>query len=688
MNAAPDTDSGWSTRLWWTLVGAGLLDWSFRIVSHAPQFSWAAVTALLAGAWGLATVLSSWVPALAGGLAQRHGNAFAWATAVVSVLSFAVWAAVTVRASPNYGTDELAFDQFAAHLVTHGLNPYTHSMAGAFPMFRVSPGGYTYTLGGDRVTQLSYPSLSFLLYVPFLLLGWSRELGVGLDVIGWILSTLLIFRLLPRHLRPAALLVGSSVAYVQLSLIGLTDMLFMPMLLLAAYRWDRFGQDRRSYLGPVMFGLAMAVKQTPWPVLPFVLIGLALDEQARTDLRSGVRRAARYLALTLAAFLIPNLPYIVADPSAWVRGTLTPLTKSLVPAGQGAISFTLFLHLGGGSLFAYSLLTFSVLALLVVAYIGYYPLLKAATFALPAVAYFFAMRSYTAYLVSLVPPGLVAAQSISQPPLRAARAQLRSRPWAWASGALALLCVLVGAYALLAPAPLSVRITNVLTNGTNNIAEEIYVEVHNTSGAAARPAFTMQTASGVSSFWHVLSGPRRLAPGRTATYLIGSPDVDSQFTVNDGITVVAFLEHPTSVSISNRYLPDLWHVGFDPESFENPVALGHPVVVHARLLNEWNKPIRRASVPVTLSQSAALGQSLLGTPVPSSTRPRLASINGHNRGRQATAYTDAAGIATFTIVGRATSIYPDIFSAAIPSGPPLGYQATASASFLIRFRAR
>ena len=35
---------------------------------------------------------------------------------------------------------------------------------------------------------------------------------------------------------------------------------------------------RRTYIAPMAVGLAMAIKQTPWPVLAFVLCALALDE--------------------------------------------------------------------------------------------------------------------------------------------------------------------------------------------------------------------------------------------------------------------------------------------------------------------------------------------------------------------------------------------------------------------------
>ena len=53
---------------------------------------------------------------------------------------------VQIHNAPGYGTDELAFNQYAAQLASHGINPYTHSMAPSFSRFNVSPDGYTYTL--------------------------------------------------------------------------------------------------------------------------------------------------------------------------------------------------------------------------------------------------------------------------------------------------------------------------------------------------------------------------------------------------------------------------------------------------------------------------------------------------------------------------------------------------------------
>jgi uncharacterized membrane protein len=671
MPSTPTTDQNWSARLWWTLVGVLLLGRAFQIINDASNFSWAALAALGCGFWGLCTVLVSWVPQAATLRAQRRSNIFAWLTAVLTLVGFAVWAALYVHNTPAYGTDELAFDQYAAELVRHGLNPYTHSMAAAFPRFSVSPAGYTYTLTGARVTQLSYPSLSFLLYVPFLLLGWSRQLGVGMDVIGWSIATLLIFKFLPRPLRPVALLLSSAVTYTQLSVIGLTDMLFMPLLVVAAYRWDRFGRDWRSYIGPVAFGLAMAVKQTPWPILPFLLLALALDERTRTNLTEGARRAGRYLLAVVIAFLVPNIPYIIAAPSAWARGAFTPIFKSLVPAGQGAIGFSLFLHVGGGSLQAFTLLFVLVFVLLLVAYVGMYPLLRAATFALPAIAYFFAVRSYAAYLVALIPPGIVAATTADAFPMRPNGKLFVSRGWRLAVSGVAAACLIAALHAATTGSPLSVQISQVDVNGATNLGEEMTLRVTNTSDSTQRPYFTIETSTGVSSFWHI-SGSKLIKPGVTRYFVISSPDQASQFSANNGLTVLAFLTHPASVSVSDHYQPDLWHVGFEPESEDNLIALCKPVVIRAQLLNEWDTPIAKADVPITVVQTMPFGD-------------RIASIDGQKLGGRVPIYTNTNGVARFTIVGKKSDFYPLTLSASIDELPgESGYDSASSQTLLLR----
>ena len=173
----------WTQRVLWTLVGVVILNWSVTLFGAASIYWHDMVLVIIAGFWGMAVVIISWLdledfPAL-----SRWRNHFAWANALLVIVLMGAWAIVQFHGQPAYTTDELSFDQFAAQLVAHGLhNPYVHSMANAGPAFRLSPDGYTYTLGGHPVLQLSYPSLSFLIYVPFILLGWTNEVAAGVNV--------------------------------------------------------------------------------------------------------------------------------------------------------------------------------------------------------------------------------------------------------------------------------------------------------------------------------------------------------------------------------------------------------------------------------------------------------------------------------------------------------------------------
>ena len=166
----------------------------------------------------------------------------------------------------------------------------------------------------------------------------------------------------------------------------------MPLLIGAAVGWDRFASARgpAAWRGPVCMGLAMAVKQTPWLVLPFVIAGIVVESRQRNGTRQAMRDGLRYLGIAFAAFAVPNLPYFVAAPGAWLNGILTPLSSHMVPAGQGLVDISLSLMAGGGSLTAYNVAAVVVFAAMLACYVTTYPALKPAAFLLPSVALFFA----------------------------------------------------------------------------------------------------------------------------------------------------------------------------------------------------------------------------------------------------------------------------------------------------------
>ena len=51
----------------------------------------------------------------------------------------------------------------------------------------------------------------------------------------------------------------------------------------------------------------MAVKQTPWLIVPFVLAGIVLESRRLRGWTQGLRDGLRYLGIAAVAFLVPNL---------------------------------------------------------------------------------------------------------------------------------------------------------------------------------------------------------------------------------------------------------------------------------------------------------------------------------------------------------------------------------------------
>ena len=129
---------------------------------------------------GLLAIVTAWLPDQV--LSERRQHQIGWAALAAIIAALAIWSYFQVFIAPDYGTDEIAFDQYAAQLALHGINPYLHSMAPAFPLFHVSPNGYTFQLNGQPVTALSYPALAFEAYLPLLAAGVTTQAAVWVEI--------------------------------------------------------------------------------------------------------------------------------------------------------------------------------------------------------------------------------------------------------------------------------------------------------------------------------------------------------------------------------------------------------------------------------------------------------------------------------------------------------------------------
>ena len=628
------------------------------------------------GLGGLLAIVAAWLPEPV--IGNRRQRQIDWAVLVAVLAALALWSYFQVFIAPDYGTDEIAFDQYAAQLALYGINPYLHSMAAAFPLFHVSPNGYTFQLNGQPVTNLSYPALSFEAYLPLLALGITAQAAVWVDVAAWALGMVVLFAVLPRRLAPLVAVVASMDVYIGYAVGGITDFLFVPLLVGAAVRWDRFAftKGAAAWRGPVLLGLAMAVKQTPWLVAPFVLTGIVLESrQAAREWPHALRDGLRYASIALAAFLLPNLPYLVTAPGAWLRGIATPFSSRAVPAGQGLVGLSLSLPIGGGSLRGYTVAAVTVFVVLLAGYAALYPVLKPAAFLLPSIVLFFATRSFGSYLVMLIPAAIAAAATTAT-----TRCWPQAPCWRYWKGVVlggTAACVIAVIAALTAASPLAVSIRSVGTTGQLATVDRLNLTVTNTTGAHVRPAFTVEDGTTMTAFWRRQRGPAVLGPHQQASYTIVAPSYFAMPSISDGFQVLAFSSAPPSVSRTSIYLASVWRVVLQPAAINDPVAQGHDIIVRAEIVNRLNEPMPVANVPVYLGQviyaqrGLQYSQALVNQGLPGETPVR--------------ALTNSSGVATFTIhspVGGSNPVYFEANLIKAGSAYPYGY----SPILAVRFR--
>lgn len=582
---------------------------------------------------------------------------------------------------PFYGTDSVAFGQYAAELLLGGENPYPASMAPALERFQVPVIFNTYLLDGTRVDAVSYPAGSFLLYVPALLLGLRAQAAIVVDVAFWIGSAVLLWRLPPSELRwVSALLLGAS-TYVDYLLGGVTDSLYLPFLLLAVWRWDRYRDAaERSWarwIGPLALGMAMAVKQTPWLLLPFLVLGVAFEARSRSQ--SGLRTGGRYLATALGVFTVVNAPFIAWDAGAWWhRGILTPLAEPMIPAGQGLVNLTLASGFGGGRLGLYSLAAGACLLLALAAFCLRYPALKRAWLPLATCAFFLAPRSFASYLIMLVPAALLAAVSVRPSPFEPVPGL--SRHARRILGVLLLATLGLSGSAVAAPAPLDVDIIDMRSTGQLQSISEVTVRVRNRTDRDLEPSFTVNANGTTTTFWYAL-GRRGTAgvavPARaTREVTLHAPNTASMPGLSDGFVVEAFTEDPAAVSTSVRQRLNPVSVRLTPREVETPVPLGEAVTMTAQLQDRVGNPVRRAGEEIHLGQIVYAERALV---------PGLASINGGAEGASPVkAVTDEHGRARFRVIGVEAQRDPVYFQAWLEADGqgPSGYSDKLAIRFL------
>jgi uncharacterized membrane protein len=636
------------------------------------------------------------------------------AVLVVGLALLAATSIANLYGNPGYGTDEAAFEQYAATLLVHGHDPYGSDLLRALTLYRVPIQYATSTLGGGTVSTFGYPDVSILVAAAFTWLTGGVQSVIVADLVALGISVVVSFALLPRELRSLAVLAGVGVPILQgYAESGVNAILLVPPLMLAVARWSSIGRSGRlsgrGVLQAASLGVAVSIQQLAWFLLPFLVVSLWRNCRAGLDARRATRVTVAFVAIVLAVFVTLDLPFIVVNARLWFDGVIAPLVQHAIPYGQGLVDLSIFFRLGGGDLGAYSAGTVLVYLAALCAFATWYPRLRQAMLILPVVVLFFPTRSLAEYLMSLSSVWLVllatseelradatvvrvpgAAPSHERhsvpPPLSFPPSSRPSEPGHRRRLVLATisLCsagaLLLFIRALATRGPLEIRIRSVTTNGQLRSVWSLEVRVTNTSAIRLRPSFAPNAIGQATTFWNQIGGPSAIAPHATAVYRLAAANIGSMPSLTTPFELEAFTESPDTISSSTLFTPSAYSAYVTPPYVDRVLPLGGSVVLRVELRSPFGAVVHRGGVDIALGQIIyAQGAEIASEAV----------INGRDAGMSpVTARTSAAGVATFHVSDDSYQANPVYFQAWIQpaGGYPFGYSEIVSVVWVPRQR--
>jgi uncharacterized membrane protein len=219
-----------------------------------------------------------------------------------------------------------------------------------------------------------------------------------------ILALAVLWLKAPAAIRPLAFLpiAIDPDQFVHFTAGGVTDYLWVLPLMGTAFLL----RDRRYLAAALLFGTAAAVKQQPWLLAPFLCIWVWYDHED-DPLLQRLRPVAVFVAGSLAAFLAFNLPFALWDFEGWLASVFLPFHEDLIPFGSGLSMLT---QVGAAQLpkSFYTLATFGVWAILLIAYATHFRALKYAVWLLPGLVLWFSYRSLQSYFIYWTPLLIIA----------------------------------------------------------------------------------------------------------------------------------------------------------------------------------------------------------------------------------------------------------------------------------------
>jgi hypothetical protein len=357
---------------------------------------------LAAGLFGFG--LFNLISALTKGLTLSRANQLSLAGHFVAILTFYVVLSRFLVVS--YTTDTMVGTYMGVLRALQFQSPYGFSIKPLLDQFGFSPSFYTPGVDGSFDFHLAYPSLSFLSMLPFYLVG-LHDLRDSVFLFH-IISILLLFGLAPARLKSVSLAPFSLFSIVIAG--SWTDSVWAFFLVLTAVLWYRHPKASWASLG-----LAIAVKQIAIVIVPFLLIRVWYEKP-----ESRFRSLVTSSGLMLVAFLLPNLPFIVASPGSWWADIVVPYLPNAtpqVPGGIGLSGFLLDLGIALPSSFFLALMVGTASVLLYI-YAKNYRILNSMVFAFPIFLFFFYYRSFPNYMAYWLFPLVLELGRLGGPRLR------------------------------------------------------------------------------------------------------------------------------------------------------------------------------------------------------------------------------------------------------------------------------
>jgi uncharacterized membrane protein len=463
------------------------------------------------------------------------------------VLFISLYAIVSRFFFVSYTTDTVVGTYMGVLRALQLQSPYGYSIKPLLDKFGFSPAFYTPGVDGSFDFHLAYPSLSFLSIIPFYLLGLHDVRDTVF--IFHIMSVLTIFALAPARLKSVSVLPFTLFSVVIAG--SWTDSIWAFFLVLTAVLWYR--HPKASWIS---LGFAVAVKQIAIVVAPFLLIRLWKETP-----NSSLRSLARNVGLMIAAFFLPNLPFIVSTPSYWWADVVAPFlpgAPSQVPGGIGLSGFLLDIGIALPSSF-FLVLMGGVSGALLYLYAKHYRGLNSLVFAFPILIFFFYYRSFPNYMGYWLFPLVLELCRLGGPKLKLAfTPRLPQIAWRPPSGtflrifrrrftpSVMVVMALTGIFAGVSGAYISqasnpraaIQINGVMDPDGIGAATMIQVTVTNNLATPVSPIFFVKY-SPLTYFWATNSSSI-LNSASSSSYTISAPDALSAVPRGDQFHIVIY----------------------------------------------------------------------------------------------------------------------------------------------------